>query len=115
MNNVTATASAIGAARAHSMVQAWAYTLQDALKTALTYMGFWSGNDVTDQLEVSVHTDFAPERLDDKDEKLILELMATNRISHKTGLYEMQRRDVLSSTVNIDDEIESLVDAGEMV
>jgi hypothetical protein len=56
---VTATATSVEAAKAHSAVEAWALTLKDALEQALVFTARWMGEPET--VEVDVNTDFSVE------------------------------------------------------
>jgi hypothetical protein len=53
---VTATASSIEGAKAHSTVQAWAVGFKDVLEQAFVFTSQWLGEEAS--VEVNVHTDF---------------------------------------------------------
>lgn len=54
--DISATASSIEGAKAHSAVQAWALSFKDALEQAFVFTCQWLGDEP--KVEVSVHTDF---------------------------------------------------------
>lgn len=113
MQNVAATTSAINAAKAHSVVQAWAFMLKDALELALVYMAKWEG--VPETTEVFVHSDFAPETMTTDDFADVRELRAINAISRDTLLDEAMRRGVLGPQFDKARDADLLDAAGDTV
>ncbi|MBK1666147.1 hypothetical protein CKO38_16745 [Rhodospirillum rubrum] len=93
----TATAAAIAASQAHSVVKAWALALKDALEQALALMAAWSGEAtmVEGGGRVDVSTDFADVR-DGGDLDALFKARAAGDLSRSAYLAELQRRGVLS-------------------
>lgn len=57
--NLTATATAVAEAKAHSAVEAWALELKDVLEQAFVYTCMWLGLPKEQAPDVIVNTDFA--------------------------------------------------------
>jgi hypothetical protein len=90
---LTATSSAIDAAKAHSAVECWAIGLKDALEQAFVFTCNWLKIDAT--VEVSVHTDFGVD-IEGFDEFVnISNMRATGDLSLETLWQEAERRGIL--------------------
>ena len=103
---ITATASGIEAAKAHSAVQMWALKLKDALEQMLAIMGAWVGEQV--EAEVFVNTDFGIELADRADDQTILALYEQGVVSKSTVRDEMKRRGRLSADYDGDEDDERI-------
>lgn len=106
--DVSATASALEGARAHSSVQAWALGLKDALEQAFVFAGQWLGSN--EQPEVSVHTDFAVGLYGEAEIMELRESRKQREISRRTYWDEMTRRGVLGPQFDPDEEAARLED-----
>jgi hypothetical protein len=94
--NLTATATAVSEAKAHSAVEAWAHGLKDALEQAFVITGLWLGEGI-ETPSVRVHTDFG---LTGKDVEELRVLMEMNNPDHKlisdeAVILEARRRGLL--------------------
>jgi hypothetical protein len=90
---LTATSSAIDAAKAHSAVECWALGLKDALEQAFVFTAHWLKIDAT--VEVSVHTDFGVD-IEGFDEFVnITNLRTAGDLSRETIWQEAMRRGIL--------------------
>lgn len=106
---VTATASGIEAAKAHSTLQAWALALKDALEQAFVFTAMWTGADTNTAPEVSVHTDFAVGLYGAEEVRVLLDARKEAQISRETFWDEMQRRGVLGPQFDREKEEERLL------
>lgn len=113
--DITATATGVEAAKAHSWVQEKALALKDALEQALMIMGDWIGETV--EAEVFVHTDFGVDMLTGQDDQTILMMHEQRVISKETVRDEMKRRGRLAADYDgeeddalIDAELEKMID-----
>ena len=106
--NVTATATGVDAAKAHSRVQQWALQLKDALEQAFVFTAMWQGTNEADSAEVMVHTDFAVGVYGEAEINALLQARIDGQISQETFWDEMQRRDVLGPQFDKDAERERL-------
>src|SRR5215207_9464736 len=88
--DLTATTSALEAAKAHSAVEAWANALQDALEQALLFTAEWLGEKPS--AEVSVHTDFGVDLDGGADMGQLLKARMAGEITRETYWAEMLRR-----------------------
>jgi hypothetical protein len=100
--NLTATASALAAAKAHSAVQAWALTLEEALEEALELSALWLGQDV--EITVHVHTDFGSGTEMPTELSAITDMRRDNDLSQDTLWTEMKRRGILSDDFDAETE-----------
>lgn len=113
--DITATATGVEAAKAHSVVQNWALDLKDALEQAWTMAGDWVGEKV--EPEIIVHTDFGIELADIAGDQTLLALHEQRVISREAIIDEMKRRGRLMSDYDaeadkelIDAELDAMMD-----
>ena len=106
--NVTATASGVDAAKAHSAVGTWANALKDALEQAFVFTAMWMKS--TEQVSVSVHTDFQIGQYGDKEISELREARANGDLSQKTYWDELSRRGVLGPSFDADQEEKRLME-----
>lgn len=106
---VTATASGIDAAKAHSTLQAWALGLKDALEQAFVFTALWMGSDPANAPEVSVHTDFAVGLYGAEEVRVLLDARKEREISTETLWDELQRRGVLGPQFDHEKEEQRLL------
>ncbi|MBR0693661.1 DUF4055 domain-containing protein [Bradyrhizobium lablabi] len=100
--NLTATASALAGAKAHSAVQAWALGLKDALERALAMSAKWLDEAAAPQ--VAVHTDFGSGIEDPTELSMLTDMRRENDLSQDTLWSEMVRRGVLSDDFDAEKE-----------
>jgi hypothetical protein len=98
---VTATASSIEGAKAHSAVQAWALGLKDAIEQAFVFTSAWLGEDAN--VEVSVDTDFSVEAFSQAPLDTLTKARAAKDISRETYLDGLRRFDVLAPDFDADE------------
>ena len=100
--NLTATATAVSEAKAHSAVEAWAHGLKDALEQAFVITGLWLG--VTDIPSVRVHTDFGLTGKDVEELRVLLEMNNPDHklISDEAVILEARRRGLLGPEYDMD-------------
>lgn len=93
--SLTATATAVSEAKAHSAVQAWAIGLKDALEQAFMITAMWL--DESDVPQVRVHTDFGLTGKDVEELRVLLEMNNPEHklISDEAVIVEAQRRGLL--------------------
>jgi hypothetical protein len=109
--NMVATAAAIDASRAHSVLQAWAMLLKDGLERAFTFTAEYLK--IEDKTEVSVHTDFSAGMGADDGLGELGKARERGDISRRTYQGEAKRRGVLSADFDADDEEEQLATEGD--
>lgn len=98
--SVTATATGVEAAKAHSIVQQWALGLKDTLENAFRLTAGWLGETV--EPEVFVHTDFGADIQNAEDIRAVLSLRDGGDLSREATLTEMKRRGVLAGDFDIE-------------
>ncbi|MGA0564162.1 DUF4055 domain-containing protein [Ancylobacter sp. VNQ12] len=106
---VTATASGIDAAKAHSTLQAWALALKDALEQAFVFSAAWIAAPRSAP-EVSVHTGFAVGLYGAEEVRVLLDARKEAQISQETLWDEFQRRGVLGPQFDRGKEEKRLLD-----
>lgn len=104
--DVTATATGVEAAKAHSAVQSWALDLKDALEQAFRLTAARSRS--TEQVEVSVNTDFAVGLYGAEEVRVLLDARKGGYISEETFWDELARRGVLGPAFDKDEERDRL-------
>lgn len=105
---VTATATSVEAAKAHSAVEAWAVALKDALEQAFVFTAMWLAEPAT--AEVFVDTDFSVATLESAPLDALAKARAAKDISRKTYVDELRRRDVLGPQFDRDADEEALAE-----
>lgn len=106
--NVTATASGVEAAKAHSAVGTWANALKDALEQAFMLTALWMKS--SEQIEVSVNTDFSVGMWGVEEIKELREARAAGDLSQLTYWDELARRGVLGPQFDAEKEDKRLLD-----
>lgn len=101
---VTATATSVEAAKAHSTVEAWALGLKDCLEQALVFTSMWLGEG-DKAAEVDVNTDFSVEPHAQPALDALEKGRARGDISRKTYWQGLRRYDVLPP--DFDPEVEA--------
>jgi len=99
---VTATASSIEGAKAHSAVQAWALGLKDALEQAFVYTAQWLRE--PSNVEVEVDTDFSVEPYSQPALQELREARKARDISRPAYLAGLQRFGVLQPDFDAEDD-----------
>lgn len=105
---VTATASGIDAAKAHTALQSWALGLKDALENAFVFTRLWMGS--SESVEVGVHTDFAVGLYGVEEVKELREMRKSGDLSRSTYYDELTRRGVLGPAFDKEVEEERLLE-----
>lgn len=90
---ITATATSVETAKAHSALEAWAMGLKDALEQAFVFAGRWMGE--ATKTIVEVYTDFAAGAQSVEEGKVIIAAQAASIISRRTAADELHRRGLL--------------------
>lgn len=104
--DVTATASGIEAAKAHTAVGTWANGCKDALEQAWVLTQMWRKQ--TEEVEVTIHTDFAAGIYGAEEIKALIDMRDKGMISEETFWDEMLRRGVLGPAFDKDEERDRL-------
>lgn len=99
---VTATASSIEGAKAHSTVEAWALGLKDVLEQALMFTAMWLGE--TEGAEVTVDTDFSVQPYAQAPLDALDKARERGDISQRTYWNGLRRFDVLAPDFDADAE-----------
>jgi len=107
--NITATASGVEAAKAHSAVGTWANGLKDALEQAWVFTAKWMKS--SEAVSVSVNTDFGVGLYEADDLRVLLDSYKANVISSETYIDELIRRDLLGPQFDPEANTEQLLAA----
>lgn len=105
---VTATASSIEGAKAHSTVEAWALAFKDVLEQAFVFTSQWLGEEAN--VEVSVHTDFLAGTTDQPSLDSLNKARDRKDISRRAYLEGLIRFGVLQADFDIDTDDELLAE-----
>lgn len=105
---ITATASSVEAAKAHSTVQAWAIGFKDVLEQAFVYTSQWLGEQT--KVEVSVHTDFMAGTTDQPSLDALDKARERKDISRRAYLEGLIRFSVLPADFDIEDDDELIAE-----
>jgi len=108
--DVTATASSIDAAEAHSTVKQMALAFQDAVEQALGFMANWAGKAGDAGGSVTVNTDFGISLMNASDIDQLIKAKAMGDISRETFWDELKRRGFLQDDFDPDEETIRLED-----
>ena len=103
---ISATATAVDTAKAHSVLQMWAITLKDALEQAFVIVEDYRGR--TSAVEVDVFTDFTADPFAQAPLTALREARKTKDISRKTYWQGLRRFDVLPADFDPEAEDEEL-------
>jgi Domain of unknown function (DUF4055) len=106
--DVTATATSVAAAKAHSALESWALGLKDALEQAFVFTEGYLG--VTKPTVVQIHTDFGVGDQNNADAKTLLEAQKAEIISKKTVRDELVRRGFLGSQFDSENEDQQIAE-----
>lgn len=102
---VTATASAIDSTDADSILMAWATSLEDVSNQMLWFMADYEG--LSDGGTVEINKSFATSKPEGSAADL-LAMCTAGKLSDETFLNEMQRRDVISDSIDVLEEIDRI-------
>lgn len=105
---VTATATSVEAAKAHSAVEAWALSLKDVLEQAFVFTAKWIGEAA--EVEVDVNTDFSVEPYAQAPLDALAKARDRGDISQGTYWDGLRRFDVLSPDFDPEAERKALLD-----
>lgn len=105
---VTATATSVEGARAHSSVQAWAIGLKDALEQAFVFTAQWLREDAN--VEVIVHTDFLAGTMSQQGLDALHKARLAKEISRRAYLEGLIRFGVLNGDFDIDADEELIAE-----
>jgi len=108
--NLTVVTTAFAAQKGNSAVQAWALNLKDAVEQAFVLTAMWLALSQADAPTVRVYTDFAVEMGDDKGPTWLTDMAKRGRLSRRTEWEEAQRRNILSSDFDPDEEDKRIAD-----
>jgi len=102
----TATGKEIDESRNQSDVQTWIMAMEQGIVDALKLAYEWIDEEPPDDLDVDIYSDFSVVTRGTQDLDTIDKGRARGDISQRTYLNECKRRDVLSETVDVDQEVE---------
>jgi len=109
---VTATASAIDSKDADSILMAWATALEDLMQSVLQDMANYEGLKSGGTIEVN--KSFAMDKPEGSAADL-LDSFNSNAISHETYLNEIKRRDILSDSVDVLEELARIKEEADLL
>lgn len=101
----SATEAANDAEGNKSDLQRMAENFQDCLNQALLFMAQWAR--LPDTARVTLFNDYGAATLSDASAKLVMEMNAAGLLSKATTVAEMQRRGVISSEIDVEEELEA--------
>lgn len=102
--NLTATASSIAEAKAHSAAETWALGLKDCLEQAFVFTALWMGKNETTAPSVNVHTDFSVGEQSVEQMGVVRDLNKDSLISGRARVEEAKRRNILGPNYNYDED-----------
>lgn len=105
--DVTATASGVEAAKAHTAVGTWGNGLKDALEQAFVFTAKWMKS--SEKVSVSVHTDFGVTLKGVEEIRELREARKAGDISQETYWEELSRRGVLGPSFDPEEEVRRLL------
>jgi hypothetical protein len=108
---VSATATAVDSAKAHSVLQMWAITLKDALEQAFMIAEAYRGRE--SKVEVDVFTDFTADPFAQAPLTALRDARKAGDLSRRTFWSGLRRFDVLPADFDADAEDELLADETE--
>jgi hypothetical protein len=107
--NLTATATAVAEAKAHSSVEAWAIGLKDTIEQALVYTYLWLGlpEKKAPALDWTVDLDVGQQSVEEM--KVVLEMHESRLISEDQAIKEAKRRNLLGPDYDRDEDLEKIL------
>ena len=108
---ITATATAVEGAKAHSVLQAWTIKLKDASEQAMVFTSKYLKED--QNVEITIDTDFSVEPYAQAPLDALDKARKNRDLSQRTYWKGLKRFDVLSPDFDADKEEELLADEGE--
>jgi hypothetical protein len=108
---ISATATAVDTAKAHSVLQMWAITLKDALEQAFVIAEAYAKRE--SKVEVNVFTDFTADPFAQAPLTALREARKSGDISRRTYWQGLRRFDVLPADFDADEEDEALAKENE--
>lgn len=108
---ISATATAVDTAKAHSVLQMWAITLKDALEQAFVIAEAYRGRE--SKVEVEVFTDFTADPFAQAPLTALREARKTGDISRRTYWAGLRRFDVLPADFDPEEEDEQIATENE--
>lgn len=108
---ISATATAVDTAKAHSVLQMWAITLKDALEQAFVIAEDYRGRE--SKVEVQAFTDFTADPFAQAPLTALREARKSGDISRRTYWQGLRRFDVLPADFDADQEDEALATENE--
>jgi len=108
MGGVTATQSLTNEERTMSEAQAWVRNAETGLLDAYKLAGEWIKAEVPEDFAIDIFSDWTVDITGDQDITQLREIRKQGDLSQKTFLEEVQRRNLISDTVDLDMEIEAI-------
>jgi len=108
IGNQTATGQSIDESRANSDIQAWVMALEDLLYRAYVMASEWIKVTLPDDFKVDVFNDFAMLLRAAQDIGHLIKIRQAGELSRQTFLREVKRRNILSETVDVEEEVERI-------
>lgn len=106
--NITTVTAAFAGDKAHTVIEALALNIKDALENALILTAKWLKQDVAP--EVEINTDFGLDLMADNGSIILDAARARGDLSQKTYWNELKRRSILSPNFDADAEVTDLAD-----
>lgn len=106
--NITTVTAAFAGDKAHTVIEALALNIKDALENALVLTALWLKQTVQPEIEIS--TDFGLDLMADNGVTTLDAARARGDLSQKTYWNELKRRSILSPNFNPDDELTAIAD-----
>jgi Domain of unknown function (DUF4055) len=106
--DVTATATSVATAQAHSQLESWAIGCRDAFEQAFTFVEAFLG--VAKPTVVQIHTDFGVGDATNADVRSLLEAQQAEIISKSTVRDELVRRGILGPQFDADNEDQQIAE-----
>jgi len=108
----TATGVVANEARSSSDVLAWIEATEDGMRKAFEFAHSWKGEELPEDFDFNVYSDFAVGIGRGEDFKQIQEMRANGDLSREPLHKEAKRRGILAETVDVDEEEERIATDG---
>lgn len=112
VGNQTATGQGIDESRANCDIQAWVMALEDLMYNAYALAAEWIGVEMPDDFKPDVFNDFAIWMRAAQDVDQLIKMRQAGEVSRRTFLREVKRRNVLSETVDVEEEVTQIESEG---
>jgi len=106
--NQTATGQSIDESKSQCSLQSWINALSKALKQSYELAAKWIGEELPEDFDVSIYSDFGFGVRATEDIKSLITMRQAGEISRDTFLREVKRRALIADNIDVQEEIERI-------